>query len=177
MPRRSLFRDFLTVLRKRWRVEMPLVPPIDAPLGPSLPKASTYYAGMAPALGLHVFINFQHSPTAWEVGRFTVNLILSKTEGEPDGYGGPFAPGHWETFTAGSYRIGWLVGGMDKWWHLKDDKPTLVTEEWRPTSYDDPDSVFAEAVDDVTRDVRLALARIGVSETGKDGASSILQPG
>jgi hypothetical protein len=116
---------------------------------------------------MHVFVNFQHSSKAWEVGRFTVNLILSLREGAPDAWGGPFAPQDGRSFTEGSYRISSLLGrDKDKWWHLKEDAPPIITEAWRPASYDDYEAVLAEASADVIHDVRLALAKLGVSGAG-----------
>jgi hypothetical protein len=163
MAKRSVFRDFITGLRKRWREELPQVRPIEEALGPAMPKASTFYAGLSPRLGMHVFVNFQHSSMAWQVGQFTINVILSKRAGAPEGWGGPLAPDDGVSFTEGSYRIGGVLGRhKDKWWHLKQDDPPIITEAWRPTSYDD-EIVLIEAAADVTRDVREALAKLGVN--------------
>lgn len=129
-----------------------------------MPKASTFYAGPSSRLRMHVFVRFQHSPMAWEVGQFTINMILSKREGAPEGWGGPFAPGDGASFTEGSYRISGVLGRPgDKWWHLKQNDSPIVTEAWRPTSYDDQEIVLVEAAADVTRDVREALAKLGVN--------------
>jgi hypothetical protein len=163
MAKRSLFRDFMTALRAQWRAEWPGVRPIAEPMGPQMPKSSTFYAGMAPALGLHVFVNFQHSCMAWEVGHFTVNVILSRREGEPETWGGPFPPDDGLSFTEGSYRIGLLVGAKDKWWHLKAAPLPVINEAWQPVSYADPQAALREAVDNVSRDVREALGKLGVS--------------
>lgn len=103
-----------------------------------MPKASTLYAGFSARHDLYVFINFQHSSKAWEVGRFTINLILSKHEREPETWGGPFAPEDGKSFAEGSYRISGVLGQHpEKWWHLKKDRRPIITQAWRPTSYDD----------------------------------------
>jgi hypothetical protein len=162
--KRSVFRDFIVALRKRWRDELPHIRPIEAALAPTMPKASTFYAGFSPQLGMHVFVNFQHSSMAWQVGQFTINIILSKREGAPEGWGGPFPPDDGVSFTEGSYRINGVLGRhKDKWWHLKQDDPPIITEAWRPTSYDDHETVSREAAAEVTRDVREALAKLGAN--------------
>ena len=162
--KRSAFRDFIAALSKRWRDELPHVRPIEGALGPAMPKASTFYAGFSARLGMHVFVNLQHSSKAWQVGQFTINMILSKREGAPEGWGGPFAPDDGASFTEGSYRISGVLGRhKDKWWHLKQDDPPIITEAWRPTSYKDDETVLTEAAADVTRDVRDALAKLGAN--------------
>lgn len=164
---RSVFRDFIAVLRTRWRDELPQVRPVEKGLGPTMPKASTFYAGFAPALGMHAFVNFQHSFNSWQVGQFTINIILSKREGAPDCWGGPFAPDSGMPSTEGRYRISSILGrDRDKWWHLKRDHPPIVTDAWRPTSYDNSEAVMNEAAADVTQAVREALARLGVRGYG-----------
>jgi hypothetical protein len=167
MAKRSVFRDFIVALRKHWREELPQVRPVDNALGPAMPKASTFYAGLSPRLGMHVFVSFQHSPMAWKVGQFTINVIFSRREGAPEGWGGPFAPDDGTSFTEGSYRIGSVLGRhKDKWWHLKQDHPPIITEAWRPTSYDEYETVLNEVTADVTRDVREALVKVGVKMIG-----------
>lgn len=173
MAKSSLYREFIATLRVHWREAMPGIHAVVVSPGPSMPKASTFYAGMTQESGMYVFINFQHSTKAWEVGQFTVNFILSRHADAPPRTGPHFAPRSGEPFTEGSYRIGWLVGDKDKWWHLRNDAPSLVTKPWRATKYDDPATVFAEAVADVTRDVRAALATLGVTveRTTGDGTA------
>ena len=62
----------------------------------------------------------------------------------------------------GSHRIGRLVGGKDKWWHLnRYRRPPIGIEAWRPSSYDDYDTVLREAVADVNRDVGAVLRKLG----------------
>jgi hypothetical protein len=164
MAKRSVFRDFIAALRKRWREELPQVQPIEKTLAPAMPKASSFYAGLSPQLGMHVFVNFQHSSKSWQVGQFTINMILSKREDAPETWGGPFAPDDGVLFTEGSYRISSVLGRhKDKWWHLNQDDPPVITEAWRPTSYDDYETVLTEAAVEVTRDVREALAKLGVN--------------
>ncbi len=164
MAKRSAFRDFIAALRKRWREEFPQVRLINEALGPGMPKASTFYTGFSPRLGMHVFVNFQHSCNAWQVGQFTINMILSKRDGAPEGWGGPFAPDDGLSFTEGIYRISAVLGRhRDKWWHLKQDDPPIITEAWRPTSYDEYETVLSEAAAEVTHDVREALAKLGVN--------------
>ena len=91
MAKHGEFRDFIKTLRKHWRTDLPEVRLLEQSLGPTMPKASTFYAGWAQIVGMHVYVNFQHSSKAWQVGRFTVNVILSRREGVPEGQGGPAA--------------------------------------------------------------------------------------
>ena len=163
MAKASVFRDFMAVLRKKWRAELPFIRPIDKPLE-ALPKASTFIAGVAQPSRLLVFLNFQHSNKAWEVGQFTINVVLARTEQSARGWGMDEVPAAGRPFGEGTYRIGWIVGTADKWWHLKKDRPSGFTLAWRPTSYDDRDTVLREAAEDVTRDVLTVLRRVGVPE-------------
>lgn len=166
MAKRSVFHDFIAALRKDWRLRFPAIQPVKKALGAmngmSVPKASTFYVGMSPALGMHVFVNFQHSPKAWEVGQFTVNIILSKHEDAPEVWF-KLSPDNAQSFDEGSYRIGSLLGRKDKWWHLKCSSPAVLTETWMPVSYGDEAAVLAEAVADVTSDVSAVLSKLGVN--------------
>jgi hypothetical protein len=170
MTKRSVFRDFISALRAHWRSALPDVRLVAQSFGPTMPKASTFYAGFARPLEMHVFLNVQHSSNAWQVGSFTINVILSKREGAPEGQGGPFAPRDGDSFTEGSYRIGSLLAAKDKWWQLKADSSRVGMEQWRAESYRDEDAVLIAAVDDVTRDVRAILAKLGVEAGDTAGA-------
>lgn len=171
MVTRSAFRDFLKSLRTRWKSELSCVKPLEDSFGTMMPKASTFYAGLSSSLRMHVFISFQHSSKAWQVGQFTVNIILSNRLGLPMEHGGPFAPDDGVSFVEGSYRIGSLLGRKDKWWHLSDNEPSMVIEAWRALSYSSRDTVIAEAIADVTRDVRAVLSRLSVA--GSDDAQTV----
>jgi Domain of unknown function (DUF4304) len=166
MATRSVYRDFISAIKKHWRSESPSICPIKESFGPIMPKASTFHAGMSKPSGMHVFFNFQHSSKSWEVGQFTINVILSRGEGPPEGSFGPFPPEGSDPFREGSYRIGLLVGQKDKWWHLKDDPAPILTQAWRPSSYDDQPTVISEAVVSVDREIRAVLRRFGMAETG-----------
>jgi hypothetical protein len=158
MTEKSIFREFMASLRKRWEKEHPSLRPLTEKRG-HLAKAGTFYAGVIPDSGAHVFVNFDHSTKSWEVGRFTINIVLASDEHNPMMY--PFAqsgPRQGE----GYYRIGFLVGKKDKWWHLKQDDDPILTQAWRPSSYENVDVVIAEAIDDVTRDVLSALRSLNV---------------
>ncbi|MFO0814670.1 MAG: hypothetical protein U0796_15725 [Gemmatales bacterium] len=162
MARRSVFRVFISTLRKQWKEELPHIQPMKESLGWIMSKASTFHAGYSDKLGLHIFVNFQHSSKAWQVGQFTINLILSKEIGVPTG-NGMFIPADGVSFTEGSYRLGHVLGKrFDKWWHLKHDDAQILGEEWRPSSYEDEVTVLKEAVADVTGDVCRALVMLGL---------------
>jgi hypothetical protein len=168
LAKRSVFRDFIAALRRHWRSELPSVSPLQTAIGCSLsgngmgvPKASTFYAGVSRSLGLHVFVYFQHSPKSWSVGEFAANIILSKIIDAPEVWfrwepddGGPL--------TEGCYRVGPLLGKGDKWWCLRQTFPTHPEQHWIAASYDNSTQVIADAVVDVTSDVRAVLERLEV---------------
>ncbi|MGC9943719.1 MAG: hypothetical protein ABSE48_17980 [Verrucomicrobiota bacterium] len=62
----------------------------------------------------------------------------------------------------GSHRIGHLLGPKDKWWHLKQDDDSILTQAWRPSSYENTDVVISEAVGNVTSDVLAAMKLLDV---------------
>jgi hypothetical protein len=167
MAKKSIYRDFIAALRKHWRAEFPFIRQCDEGCG-SMPKASTFYAGITRPSGMHVFLYFQHNSKSWKVGQFTINVILSKDKRSPRHWGpserADDGSGLWE----GPRRIGHLVGSKDKWWHLKDDAPATATQQWRPTSYSDTEVVLREAVEDVGQDVMMVLRNLGVPEAAID---------
>lgn len=163
MAQKSLFRGFMAAVSKRWKKEMPSVQPLDDSLN-QLPKASTFYAGPMKRSGQHVFLYFQHSPKAWQVGRFTINVVLSADKQNPQMAIGKRSGAD---FADGYYRIGFLVGKKDKWWHLNQDDPPIISAAWRPLSYDDPETVLSEAVADVTRDVLSIMRLLDVNDTSE----------
>jgi hypothetical protein len=163
MTRKSIFRDFIAALRKRWKTEYPFIRSIDEARG-MLPKASTFYAGVIKDTGIHVFLNFQHSCKSWEVGQFTINVVLSSDEYNPKV---GMATCSALDLGEGSHRIGHLLGPKDKWWHLKQDDDGILTQTWRPSNYENADEVISEAVDDVTRDVLSAMTLLDVPMEAK----------
>jgi hypothetical protein len=168
MAEKSIFREFIAALRKRWKEQVQFIQPLTEARG-HLPKASTFYAGSIPRSSQHVFFYFQHSNKAWHVGRFTINVVLAADANNPRMASGTRTG---SDFSDGYYRIGFLVGKKDKWWHLKADKVSILTEAWRPSSYDDSQVVLREAVSDVTQDVLLAMRLLGVAESHKPEAES-----
>ena len=158
MAKKSVFRDFTAALRKQWKKDYPSIRPIEKPFG-TFPKASTFYVGMIKDTNMHVFLNFQHSCKSLGVGRFTINVVLSSDENNPTaGHGTRSAL----DLAEGYHRIGFLVGSKDKWWHLKQDGDPILTQAWRPSSYENTDEVILEAIDDVTRDVLSTLRLLDV---------------
>jgi hypothetical protein len=176
VAKRSVFRDFVAALRRDWRTHLPGVMPVSRPLGTgggmSVPKASTFYAGVSRSLNMHVFVNFQSSPKAWEVGMFTVNVILSERDDAPVVWF-TLPPDDGRTFGEGSYRIGPFVGVNDKWWHLERGTSSAGVASWRAADYSDPERVIAEAVADVTRDIQVVLDRFAVGGAGADAEPKV----
>lgn len=82
MTEKSIFREFIAALRRDWKKKVPLIRPLNEGRG-NLPKASTFYAGCIKRSGQHVYLYFQHSSKAWQVGRFTINIVLSANENNP----------------------------------------------------------------------------------------------
>lgn len=70
-------------------------------------------------------------------------------------------PGDGQPLGEGSYRIGNLLGGKDKWWCLNRTYPIGI-EAWKPTSYDDSGTVLAQAVANVTDDFRRVFGKLDV---------------
>jgi hypothetical protein len=159
MAEKSIFREFIAILRKEWKEEHSSIRPLTEARG-NLPKASTFYAGVTEQSNLHVHLNFQHNSKSWWVGRFTINVVLSADEHNPMmGHSGEESG---PPFGIGSYRIGHLIGTKDKWWHLKQDDDPIITEAWRPSSYQNVEVILSEAADNVTKDVLSALKLVGV---------------
>ena len=175
MAKRSIFRDFVAALRRDWHLHLPGVSPVARALGVGVPKASTFYAGVSRRQNMHVYINFQSSPKAWETGMFTVNVIFFEHDDAPVVWS-KLPPDDGRSFGEGSYRIGPFVGVNDKWWHLENGTSSITVAAWRPTSYDYPERVITEAVADVTRDIRVVLDRFAV-ERPRDGQVPDAEPG
>jgi hypothetical protein len=161
MAKPSVFRDFITALRKHWQTRYPSVRPLTEARG-TLPKASSFYAGVASPWGVHVYLYFQHSPKAWQVGQFTVNVVLASDEHNPSHWGSATNANDGSPFWEGPERIGYVIGKRDKWWRLKDRQRPIVPQTWCPSSYADPKVVIEEAVEDVSRDVLTVLQKLGV---------------
>jgi hypothetical protein len=164
MATKSIFREFIAILRRRWKKDAPYIRPLSESRG-RLPKASTFYAGAIKRSGQHIYLYFQHSSMAWEVGQFTINVVLSADEYSPLMDTGNRCG---SSLSDGYYRIGGLIGTKDKWWHLKQDDDPIVTLAWRPSSYGDREVVLSEAVEDVTRDVLSVLSMLGRQAVGDD---------
>ncbi len=60
---------------------------------------------------------------------------------------------------------------IQSWWCLRKDGISFTEIEWKPASYDDPTHVIAEAVADVTRNVRAVLERLKVQIAIADAES------
>ena len=159
MAEKSVFREFIAALKKRWKEEVPFIRPVSETLG-QLPKASTFYAGTSSRSGQHVYLYFQHSSKPWQVGQFTINVVLATHASNPVMAIGDRSV---EKLQDAYRRIGHLIGTKDKWWHLKADNDPVLAQAWRPSSYDNLDAVLSEAVDDVTRDVLSAMQLLGVT--------------
>jgi hypothetical protein len=159
MAEKSIFQAFIIALKKRWKVEHPSLRPLIEARG-MLPKTSTFYAGVVRPTGLHVYLYFQPSSKSWEVGRFTINVVLAADKYNPQivpaAKTGP-------SLGEGYQRIGLLVGKKDKWYHLKSYSGPGSSDAWVPSSYADEGVVIAEAVEAVTRDVLTALSVLDVA--------------
>lgn len=181
-------------LKNRLRTECSTVRRIEETFDDLMPKASTFYAGVSESSGSHIFFNFQHSSKSWEVGQFTINVIVSSSEKPKRLRHEVMIPEDARSIREGTYRIGPLLGGKDKWWRLKKDNPLYEDEEfdrlirefdrkmkeilprdeeghvsshfetWLPTNYDDDENVCNEAATNVIHDLRRVLQMLGANE-------------
>ena len=176
---KRLFSSFLASLRESWKATLPQAIPAKLSGTSDLPKSGTFYLEMEDvpeSVAPHVFVVFQASVRPWSVGQFTANVIVAWSRDEPSRMAR--LPAKLEDFDRGRegrHRLGKLVHGRDKWWHLAPyQEPTRATLpglprpalhkpppwiEWVPSSYTEQVLVIAEAVDDVTADVRRFLPR------------------
>jgi hypothetical protein len=176
---KRIFSSFLASLRESWKATLPQAIPARLSAGPDLPKSGTFHLEMevvTERVAPHVFLVFQASARPWSVGHFTTNVIVAWSRDEPSRIAR--LPAKLEDFDRGRegrHRLGKLVHGRDKWWHLAPyQEPTRATLaglrrpalhkpppwiEWVPSSYAEQVLVIAEAVDDVTADVRRFLPR------------------
>src|SRR6266480_1858105 len=117
MAKSSVFQRFIKALKLCWRSALPQVKPLLERRG-SLPKASSFDAGIIAKTGQHVYLEFQ---TRWiEAGKFTINLIVVDDGCEPSLLTVVRSRKLGERLAHGAHRIGRFVGDgrHDKWWHL-----------------------------------------------------------
>jgi hypothetical protein len=176
---KRLFSHFLVSLRESWQATLPQASPAKFSGASDLPRSGTFCLemGVAPeGVAPHIFLAFQASVRPWSAGHFTVNVIVASSRDEPSRIAR--LPAKLEDFDQGRegrHRLGKLVHGRDKWWHLAPyqeparaplpglRRPRLHKPppwiEWVPSSHTEEVLVIAEAVDDVTADVRRVLLR------------------
>lgn len=131
------------------------VRPLQSAMPPFLPKASSFYLGQSPKYGKHVFVNLQHSSKSWEIGAFTINVVLTAE------YGAPRlrhqSKAEFSSFEEGYYRLGTSTGPKDVWWCLlpregeKIWHSSMHREFWVPSNFDDEATVLAECTASVRR--------------------------
>jgi hypothetical protein len=98
----------------------------------------------------------------------TDNLVLAKDEHQPRHSGFAETAADGGPFGEGPQRIGFLFKKKDKWWHLKDDDPPIVTRAWRPSSYGDPGERMLAEEARVHREVKRIIAEIEQEERADD---------
>lgn len=176
MAKPSIQADFLKGLRAAWATALSSVRPVDAATCGAFPKARTFYAGVAPPSGLHVYVQLSFSGKSWQAGQFQVAFVLSKQLGGPEQWALPRVPDDPSGFTEGCYYLIHEFNGkhwLGKVWHLAQTEASANTAPWFASSYGDRAVVFAEAITDVTREVTRALRRVGIivdSRLNSDGA-------
>jgi hypothetical protein len=168
-PESGSFLALITALKKQWELSFPFVRSLTEPAGRlPCPRESTFDAGTARPSGWHVYLWFQQSDQASKIDDFTLNVILCADPNSPPAQWNPPKEDFARQSSEGIYRIGGLVDGKDKWWHLRDDDQTKVIArliaDWRPTTFGDFDIVLRETVADVTRHVAEILRRLGLIE-------------
>lgn len=165
MTEPSMFPDFMKALREAWENDLPSVRPGDASNCGEMPKSITFYAGVAPPSGLHVFLNFDQSQKSWQVGQFKIRFVLSKKLGYPEKWALPKKPADPALFTEGCYYLIHGYNGkhwLGKVWHLVNNEASVATAPWFASSYADREVVFREAIADVTQEVMKALHWLGI---------------
>jgi len=168
MAKSSTKGGFLKALHKAWATALPSVRPVDGSnYSGALPKSCTYYAGVAPPSGLHVYVYFQFFAKSWEVGQFQIAFVISKRLDDPEKWVPcSSAPENPALLTEGCYYlIRKYTGkqGRGKVWHLVKNKASVITAPWFASSYDDQEVVFSEAIADVTQEVTQTLRRQGIA--------------
>jgi hypothetical protein len=156
----SVFARFVAALRRAWLTRFPYIRPAPAS-APGLPKSSTFLVGPIPGLTRQLLINIQQSSKAWEVGQLTCNLVIAETPESP-----PQAlrwQDDWAARQEGRYRIGGVLYGKDKWWHLTDSQPSPLVISWTRGSFEDQEQVIREALEDLSGDVSRVLDGLGYS--------------
>jgi len=166
MTKASIYQRFVRAVWARLKQDHPFVTRLDRPLCVAIPRSSSFYAGRSPMNGKHFLFDFQHSPKPWQGGQFTINVHISTELEATDNFS---AFSGYEDATDGYYRLASACLGFDKWWCLKDrdrsfddemrrtlpnfdpaiDDEEFFRQNWRPSSYEDPELVIREALEDV----------------------------
>ncbi len=168
-PESGRFAALIAALKKQWELTFPSVHALARPAGRlPCPVESTFDAGTATPSGWQVFLWFQPADQSAKVDDFTLNVILCANPDAPPTKTDPPKEEFARQSSEGVYRIGPLVDGKDKWWHLQADDPTRLVPrliaDWRPTTFADFDVVLRETVADVTRHVAEVLRQLKIIE-------------
>jgi hypothetical protein len=155
---KRVFPRFVNHLADMWRTTLPGVIRLEVPMGPLMPKASTFYAGTGNPFEVHVFLNLQQNSKSWNIGQFTLNVLLSEGFGPPKQRLSQTA--EFQNGREGTYRAGSVLYAYDKWWCLlpaDEDR----RRRWRPTIFDDEAVVFREVTADLTADAMKLFRLLG----------------
>ena len=164
MAEKGMFVKFMSAIKKHFKQKYPFVRPMEQSFNASMPKSCTFYLGVSPKYQKHVILNFSHSPKPWSVGEFTVDVHISTEYKVTDNWDAPL--NQYESFADGLFNIpnekvadSHIV--KTKVWCLKPTSSVSgnYTEYWRPTSYDNEESVINDVIVDVCAMLEQVLFR------------------
>jgi hypothetical protein len=149
MSEKSIFIKFLGEISRYFRNKYPFATKLPGPIDVALPKSSSFYLGVSPRFNKHVVINFMHLNKPWRIGQFTIVAHISSEYKSAEQWDVPREK--FETFEDGLYNLAVVFLGVNKYWCLRPTsrESDEYTEYWKPTSYDNDESVIRECVADV----------------------------
>ena len=158
-PVKGVFPAFVRFLAKQWARRWTGAAPIASARGRWLRKSNTFDLGTTNPFDVQVLAHLQPSSKPWGGGDFTVDIVLTTPlESDPSLQSPSLA--EFDRGALGSYRLGLLSYGRDKWWSLvQNDSPHML--EWKASSYGSREAVFSEAVEDLTKDIERVSERLG----------------
>lgn len=166
MASTSIYQQFLRAVRSRISRDYPYVKRFSEAIAETIPKSSSFLFGRSPIYDKYVSLHFQHNARPWGAGQVTINVAIFRSFSKVGSLQ------HFRDYSSaeeGTYRLGAECRGHDVWWCLKDrDRsfdgqmkgilkgfdPRVADQKffdgkWRPSSFDDPEVVVREALDDI----------------------------
>ena len=164
---KPVFPDVVAQAKARWLARWAPVRPLAKAIG-RFRAPNTFDAGTSNRFQRRVLIHLQAGSRPGEVGTFTVNLVVLRADG-PLSRINPGNPARFADGVEGSYRLGLLLYGHDKWWSVRPGAagPGGV-QTWRPAEGTVGAQAVSAALEAVEVDIEEALRRIN-HHLGADG--------